>query len=160
MERQAPTESKGQDSAGQRWVPVRTIVGQTKASLIAEYLISEGFQAWVRQEAFGRAMGLASGPSGCSYLMVREKDLNVVGPILEQLLDYVVSCPNCGTELELNVTEIEQGWFTCPECTEWVELNTLVTCPNCGSRLQLDERELEAGYYVCPDCEETVFLAE
>jgi uncharacterized protein YbaR (Trm112 family) len=160
MERQLSTESEGHDSAGHRWLSIRTIAGQTKASLIADYLRTEGIQAWVRQEAFGRAIGLSTGPSGCSYLMVREKDVNLVEPILHRLLDYLAGCPSCGTELELSIAEMEQGWFTCPECTERVELKSMVTCPNCGSRLQLDEGELEAGNYVCPDCEETVFLAE
>ena len=92
--------------------------------------------------------------------MVRARDLPLVEPVLKQILDYSVRCPNCSSELELAAFEIEQGWFTCPECSETVNIAALVNCPACHASLYLDDSELAAGEYVCPDCGETIFLPE
>ena len=35
-----------------------------------------------------------------------------------ELTGEEVECPYCGVTLELDEQEIEQGWFTCPECEQ------------------------------------------
>ena len=37
----------------------------------------------------------------------------------------IVTCPECDSELELDETEWEQGWFICPVCNEQISLDDL-----------------------------------
>jgi len=61
-------------------------------------------------------------------------------------------CPICGTFLELSDDELDQRWYTCPECENVVPLEDFVVCPTCQAELVLDAREKAQGWFICPDC--------
>jgi len=81
-----------------------------------------------------------------------------MGSDLDEESEGMVDCMACGTALELNREELEQGWFTCPECDTAQPLAVLTRCPSCQAELQLDETELEEGRYQCPECGQEVQL--
>ncbi len=64
----------------------------------------------------------------------------------------LVECPQCGVALELSDQEVAQGYFSCPECQQLVQLDDYVICPVCQTELVLDEAERRQGWYRCPEC--------
>jgi len=69
-----------------------------------------------------------------------------------------VCCPHCGTDLDLSEDEVNQRWFTCPECDEFIRLDDFVVCLSCRSELELDAEDLSRGWYICPECRRAVRL--
>jgi hypothetical protein len=113
-----------------KWVPVEETPGRIAAEMGASLLRAEGIPVEVWQEGVGNALGLSVGPLGTAYVMVPEEFLEEAQALLgvneeveeESPYDDYVECPQCGTALELDETELEQGWFTCPECHEVVNI--------------------------------------
>ena len=104
-----------------KWVIAAKAEGNIVAEIMAGHLRAEEIPVQVWQEGIGDALGLSVGPLGTSRIMVPEEYLEQAKEILEvepetNVLD--VECPYCGVELELDETELKQGWFACPECGE------------------------------------------
>ncbi len=108
-----------------KWVPIRKTQGELAAEVIASQLRAESIPTRVWQEGVGGALGLSVGPLGTAFLMVPEEFAAearlIIGPegeldVSDEADDDGVECPHCGVLLELNDTELNQGWYICAEC--------------------------------------------
>ena len=112
-----------------KWVKVAETNGITPAELLAGRLQAAGIPARAVQEGAGQAFGLTVGLLGTARVLVPEEREEEARALLdleaEMDEDNLVTCPHCGTEIELDDEEWEQGWFDCPGCGERVELDPL-----------------------------------
>jgi len=83
---------------------------------------------------------------------------STVGSDDDETAYELIGCPQCGANLELSEYEVEQKWFTCSECHEFIQLDDFVICLLCRSELELDADELSRGWYICPECRRAVRL--
>lgn len=111
------------------WATVTETNGITVAEMLVQRLEGAEIPAQAVQESAGKAIGLSGGPLGTAYVRVpvqyleeARQFLDVEEPAEE---DDIVFCPNCESELELNETEWEQGWFICPVCEAKTSLEDL-----------------------------------
>lgn len=112
-----------------RWVTVTTTNGIIPAEMLAQRLQTADIPARAVQEAVGKAYGFTVGPMGVAYVLVPAERLeearSLLGVEAEASEDDIVTCPHCKSEIELDDTEWEQGWFVCPACAERVSLDDL-----------------------------------
>ncbi|PID85489.1 MAG: hypothetical protein CSA11_00695 [Chloroflexi bacterium] len=106
-----------------KWVPAAKVQGELVAEVLASQLRAADIPVTVWQESVGNTLGINIGPLGTVRVMVPEEYLEQaqalldLEPVLKPAREDVV-CPYCGVELELDASDLAQGWFTCPECDE------------------------------------------
>jgi hypothetical protein len=103
------------------WVPAAKVQGEIVAEILASNLRAAEIPVQVIQESVGHSFGISIGPLGTVSVMVPEEYLEQAKELLDldpELTGEEVECPYCGVILELDEQEIEQGWFTCPECEQ------------------------------------------
>jgi hypothetical protein len=112
-----------------KWATVTETNGITVAEMLVQRLIAAEIPAQAVQESAGRAFGFMSGPLGTAYVRVPEQFLAEARALLDvdapTEAEDIVVCPGCASDIELNATEWEQGWFICPECGARVSLDDL-----------------------------------
>ncbi|MCZ7671894.1 MAG: hypothetical protein M5U34_34560 [Chloroflexi bacterium] len=108
-----------------KWVPIRKTQGELAAEVIASQLRAESIPTRVWQEGVGGALGIECGTVGNRFLdgsrRIRRRspaDYRSGGraDVSDEADDDGVECPHCGVLLELNDTELNQGWYICAEC--------------------------------------------
>jgi hypothetical protein len=103
------------------WVPAAKVQGEMSAEVLASHLRAAEIPVQIIQESVGQSFGISVGPLGVVSVMVPEEYLAQAKELLDlepELTGEEVECPYCGVTLELDEKELEQGWFTCPECGE------------------------------------------
>lgn len=111
-----------------QWATVTETNGITIAEMLAQRLKAADIPAFAVQESAGKAYGFSIGPLSVAYVRVPVNYLEEARLLLD--VDQadatdIVTCPGCDSEIELDETEWEQGWFTCPVCAEKVPLDDL-----------------------------------
>ena len=102
-----------------KWVPAAKVQGEIAAEVLASNLRAAEIPVQIMQESVGSTFGFTVGPLGAVTVLVPEAFLEQAKELLDldpELTGEEVECPYCGITLELDEKELEQGWFTCPEC--------------------------------------------
>lgn len=116
-----PTKDSDFDKQEVIWIPAAKVQGEIAAEVLASNLRAADIPVQVIQESVGQSFGLTVGNLGTVSVMVPEEYLAQAKQLLDlepELSGQEVECPYCGVTLELDEQELEQGWFTCPECEE------------------------------------------
>ncbi|MCB9008335.1 MAG: hypothetical protein H6656_13365 [Ardenticatenaceae bacterium] len=112
-----------------QWATVTETNGLTVAELLVERLKAAKIPAFAVQESAGKAYGFSIGKLSAAYVRVPAQYLEEARLLLDvdEPVDNtnLVTCPGCDSELELDDTEWEQGWFVCPVCETQVSLDEL-----------------------------------
>ena len=101
------------------WMIAAKVQGEIAAEVLASNLRAADIPVQVVQESVGSTFGFTVGPLGAVSVLVPEAYLEQAKELLDldpELTGEEVECPYCGITLELDEMELEQGWFTCPEC--------------------------------------------
>lgn len=111
-----------------KWATVTETNGLAIAEMLAQRLKVAKIPAFAVQESAGKAYGFSIGQLSVAYVRVPVNYLEEARLLLDvDRADEsdIVTCPECGSELELEEAEWEQGWFSCPVCDERVSLEDL-----------------------------------
>jgi Zn finger protein HypA/HybF involved in hydrogenase expression len=112
-----------------KWATVTQTNGITLADMLVERLKSAEIPAMAIQESAGKSFGFSVGPLSVAFVQVPDKYLEEARLLLdveaEPDQDDIVTCPDCESEIELDKSEWEQGWFKCPVCEAHVTLDDL-----------------------------------
>ena len=111
------------------WATVTEANGMIVAEMLAERLKAANIPAQAIQESVGSTFAFTGGPLGTVYVRVPVQYLDEARELLDVEEpadeDDIVVCPECESDIELDDTEWEQGWFVCPVCNAKVSLDDL-----------------------------------
>ena len=109
-----------------KWATVTETNGLAVAELLAQRLKAAEIPAFAVQESAGKAYGFSVGQLSVAYVRVPTNYLEEARLLLDVDVPAdetnMVACPVCESDIELDETEWEQGWFICPVCDVHITL--------------------------------------